>query len=70
MVSALKMATASMVRNHRCWFSFSAKETSIGNTIEPQPITPRPATLVKEASAPRCLLSRVETGIMVELAVL
>ena len=70
MVSALKMAMASMVRNHRCWSSFSAKETSIGNTIEPQPITPRPATLVKEASAPRCLLSRVETGIMVELAVL
>ena len=42
----------------------------MGNTMEPQPITPRPAMLVKEASAPRCLLSRVETGIIVEFAVL
>ena len=70
MVSAEKIATASMVMNHRFWFSFNAKETSMGNTMEPQPITPRPAMLVKEASAPRCLLSRVETGIIVEFAVL
>ena len=33
-------------------------------------LTPRPATLVKEARVARCLLSRVDTGIRVELAVL
>lgn len=59
-----------MAMNQRYWSSFRAKETSIGNIIEPTPISARPATLVKEASALRCLLSRVETGIIVELAVL
>ena len=70
MVRAVKMATASMVMNQSPWFSFKAKDTSMGNTMEPTPMTPRPATLVKEARVARCLLSRVDTGIRVELAVL
>ena len=70
MVRAVKTATASMVTNQRPWSSFRAKDTSMGNTMEPTPMTPSPATLVKDASAARCLLSRVDTGIRVELAVL
>lgn len=38
--------------------------------MEPNPITPRPATLVKEANAPRFWLSLVDTGTSVEFAVL
>ena len=36
----------------------------------PASITPRPATLVKEANAPLAYLFLVETGINVEFAVL
>ena len=42
----------------------------MGKIMEPKPMTPRPATFVKEARAPRCWELRVETGIRVELAVL
>ena len=42
----------------------------MGNTMLPAPMTPSPATLVKEARAPRCWLLRVDTGMRVELAVL
>ena len=69
-VSAVKIATPSMATNQRCWFSFSAIETSVGKIIEPTPITPRLAMFVSEASVERCLLLRVETGTSVELAVL
>ena len=70
MVRPVKMATPSITRNHIFWSSFITLDTSMGNTMEPTPMTPRPATLVKEAKAPRCWLFRVDTGIRVELAVL
>ena len=70
MVRAEKMATASMTMNHMFWSFFITWLTRMGNTMEPTPMTPRPATLVKEARAPRCWLLRVDTGMRVELAVL
>jgi hypothetical protein len=42
----------------------------MGKIMDPTPMTPRPATLVKDANALRCWELRVETGIRVELAVL
>ena len=43
---------------------------STGNTIEPAPITPRPAKLLIDAKTLRFSLSRVDTGTIVEFAVL
>ena len=69
-VRAVKTATANMVTSHRNWLSWSAKETRIGKTIDPTPMTPNPAIFVKAAKVPRFWLSRVETGINVAFAVL
>ena len=59
-----------MVRNHRFRSSFNAKDTSMGNTILQTPITPRPIMLLMDASSPLWRLSRVDTEIMMVLAVL
>ena len=59
-----------MVRNHRFRSSFKAKDTSMGNTMLQTPITPSPIMLLMDASSPRWRLSRVDTEIMMVLAVL
>ena len=59
-----------MAKSHRFWSCFKANETSMGKIIVPVPMTPKPAMLVRDASAPRFSLSRVETATSVELAVL
>ena len=82
MVSAVKMAIASMMMNHcvpkpvytsaPVASSFVDRKvcTRIGNTIEPAPITPRPAKLLIDARTLRFSLSRVDTGTIVAFAVL
>ena len=67
---AVKMAMASMARNHIFTSSFSTKDTRMGNTMLPAPMTPMVAILAMEAMALRFSLLRVETAIRVELAVL
>jgi hypothetical protein len=49
---------------------FKNIEATIGKTIDPAPITANPATLVNEASKPRCFEFLVLNGINVLFAVL